>query len=342
MINLDRSNIKKLNKLLTDKKKITIITHVNPDGDAIGSSLGLYHFLINIGHEVYIITPNDYPEFLHWLPGNNNVIKFFNKKSKSEKIINDSDLIFALDFNHIDRIDKLETYYQKSEAIKILIDHHPDPQQLADITFSYTNVSSTAELVFLIIQELGAVSKITKESATCLYTGIMTDTGCFNYNCSNPSTFKTASELIEFGIDINNISTSVYDNYSMDRMKLMGYSLNEKMKVYPEYRTAIITLTKDELTKFNFKPGDTEGFVNLPLSIKEMVFSVFIIEKKDHVKLSFRSIGNFAANKFAVNHFNGGGHLNAAGGQTSLNLNETISEIEKLLRKYSKQLNNAL
>ena len=341
MINFNKTDIVKLKGLIEGKKNIAILTHVNPDGDAIGSSLGLFNFLIALGHKVTAITPNEYPEFLQWLPGNENVIRYSKHKSKSDKILKSADLIFTLDFNHLNRIDKLQSVFSELHAKKIMIDHHPNPEVFADLSFSETTVSSTAELIYLIIKELKLEKNINKNAASCFYTGIMTDTGCFNYNCSNPSTFKTASELIETGIEIDKISNLVYDNYSASRMQLMGYSLNEKMIIYREFNTAIIALTQKELGEYKFKAGDTEGFVNLPLSIMGILFSIFIIEKKDHVKLSFRSKGNFSVNQFAVDHFEGGGHINAAGGQSNLGLNETIIKIEKLLQHYKYQLINA-
>ena len=243
--------------------------------------------------------------------------------------------------NHIDRIDKLESVFTNSKAFKIMIDHHPEPQEFTDIVFSETRVSSTSELVFLLMKEINLLEKVDVNAATCLYTGIMTDTGCFNYNCSHPTTLKVASDLIAYKINTDKISSLVYDNFSADRMQLMGYSLHEKMKIYSEFNTAIISLDKSELKKFNYKPGDTEGFVNLPLSIKGVIFSILLLEKSDHTKLSLRSKGNFPANKFATDHFNGGGHLNAAGGQSDLSLENTLLKIEELLLKYKSELINS-
>ncbi|NOZ46484.1 MAG: bifunctional oligoribonuclease/PAP phosphatase NrnA [Chlorobi bacterium] len=341
MIEFNQADISTLNLLLKNKKKIAILTHVNPDGDAIGSSLGVFHFLNNLGHDVTVITPNEYPLFLQWLPGNKNVLVYSKNKSKGKKVLHEAELIFTLDFNHVERIDWLKKIFSETKAKKILIDHHPNPENFADLKFSDTNVSSTAELVYLVIKKLNKTDKIDVNAATCLYTGIMTDTGCFNYNCSNPDTFKTAAGLIEKGININIINSSVYDNYSADRMKLMGYSLHEKMQLYPEYNSAVIALSQKEMQQFNFESGDTEGFVNLPLSIKGIVFSVLLLEKKDHVKLSFRSQGNFPANEIAANYFEGGGHLNAAGGKTKLSLEEAIAKLEELFKQYKDNLQNA-
>ncbi|MFC2086360.1 bifunctional oligoribonuclease/PAP phosphatase NrnA [Bacteroidota bacterium] len=337
----NKNNIEKLSKFLESKRKIVLTPHVNPDGDAIGSALGLFHILKNIGHSVTVVTPNEYPDFLQWLPGNELVMNHSKQKNAVQKIIDEADLIFALDFNHLDRTDKLENIFMNSKALKIMIDHHPEPQEFADIIFSETKVSSTSELVYLLIKELDLLEKIDINAATCLYTGIMTDTGRFNYNCSHPTTLKVASELIAYKINTDRISSLVYDNFSADRMQLMGYSLHEKMKIYPEFNTAIIPLDKSELKRFNYKPGDTEGFVNLPLSINGIVFSILLLEKNDHVKLSLRSRGNFPANKFAINHFDGGGHLNAAGGQSNLSLENTLIKIDELLLKYKSELINS-
>lgn len=337
----NKNDIEKLSRILEKIKKIVIIPHVNPDGDAIGSALGLYHILKNHGHLVTVVTPNEYPDFLQWLPGNELVQNHSKQKKVVQKIIDESDLIFTMDFNNLDRLDKFESVVTNSKAYKIMIDHHPEPQETTDITFSDTGVSSTSELVFLLIKEIGFLENIDTKAATCLYTGIMTDTGCFNYNCSHSSTLKVASDLIAHNINTDRINSLVYNNFSADRMQLMGYCLHEKMQIYPEFNTAIISLDKSELKKFNFKPGDTEGFVNLPLSVKGIIFSILLIEKSNHIKLSLRSRGIFPANKFAIDHFSGGGHLNAAGGQSNLSLENTIKKIHELLIKHENELINS-
>jgi len=317
-----------------------IITHINPDGDAIGSSLGLNKLLLNLGHKPYVITPNNYPGFLKWMPGNDTVIVFNNQKKKGKELIEKADMIFCVDFNDLRRIKQLNTIIENSPSIKILIDHHPNPTDFADIQYTNVHVSSTAELIYGLIHELGLKKAIDIEAATCLFTGIMTDTGCFSYNSSNPRTFEITAELLKYGFDKDEIYKNIYDNFSSQRMRLFGFALNEKMEVFPEYHTAIISLTSKEQKRYGFQLGDSEGFVNYPLSIRGMRFSALLMERENHIKLSLRSKGNFAVNKFSENHFNGGGHFNAAGGESFLSMDDTIKKFRNLLPKYKNELTN--
>ncbi len=329
---------KEVNKLLSVTNNIVIVTHANPDADAIGSSLGLYNFLIKKRQNPVVITPNSYPEFLWWMPGNKNIINFVNDKKKAVETIEQAQIIFYVDFNETSRINKLEKYITKSNSIKIIIDHHPLFNESADYVLSDTSSSSAAELVYEFINLLDNSDLIDVDIAKCLFAGIMADTGCFSYNSSRPRTFQIVAELLKFDINKDEIVSNIYDNFSNDRFRLMGYCLNEKLNVFPEYHTAIISLTKQELKKFNFKQGDDDGFVNYPLSIKGIIFSAFFIEKDDFVKISFRSKGLFATNKFARQNFNGGGHLNASGGKSKLSLDKTIEKFVSLLPEYKKEL----
>ena len=342
MDSISKKNINRLKDLIVQAQKPLIITHYNPDGDAIGSSLAFYHYLIKKGKEPVLITPNDYPEFLHWLPGNDKVIVYKRNCGTVLNHLKEADVIFALDFNDPDRTDGLENYLKEASGKKVLIDHHPEPSDFADIVFSYTEFSSTAELVYKVIETLGDSEVIDRTIAECLYTGIMTDTGSFNYNSSYPYTYYVVSKLIELGINKDRIYWNVYDNYSTDRMRLLGYCLHKKMEVFPEYNAAYISITKEELKEFNFAPGDSEGFVNYPLSIKGIVFTAIFIEKDKHVKISFRSKGKFLTNKFAEEHFNGGGHVNASGGYSYDSLDDTLKKFRDLLVKFKKELNNAM
>lgn len=232
----------------------------------------------------------------------------------------------------------MENFLNNLSTTKILIDHHPDPENFADVIISSTDVSSTSELLYKFLTSLKEASHINKDIAECLYTGIMTDTGSFSYNSSSPDTYYIVSKLIEEGIDKDKIYWKVYDNYSIDRMRLLGYCLNQKLKVFPEYAAAYISITKAELEKYNYEPGDSEGFVNYPLSIKGIVFSVIFIEHEEHIKISFRSKGKFYANHFAMKHFNGGGHRNAAGGYSEKSLNETLRIFEQKIQDYKEDL----
>jgi len=337
--NISKQQIEKAATLLNGSRNVLIITHYNPDGDAIGSSLGLYHFLKLIGKEPKVIVPNNYPQFLQWMPGNKEIIIAGEDKEQAEKIIQSAEAIVFLDFNVLDRTQGLEEEIINRDVPKLLIDHHPNPGNFADVIISNTKVSSTSELLFEFIARYKGEEIINRDISECLYTGIMTDTGSFSYNSSNPDTYYVVSKLINKGIDKTRIYWMVYDNYSVERMRLLGYCLNKKMKVFKEYRTAYISIKESELKKFNYQTGDTEGFVNYPLSIKNIIFSVIFIERKDHIKISFRSKGEFYANRFAINHFNGGGHKNAAGGYSESNLDETLQKFESLLPQYQSKLN---
>jgi phosphoesterase RecJ-like protein len=317
---------------------VVIVPHDNPDGDAIGSAIGFAEILADFGHNVNIVTPNDYPDFLKWFASEVNIIKYDSKKKVGKAAIKSADILIMVDFNEASRAGKLEKKLLEFSKPKILIDHHPHPTNFCDFMISEPQYSSTAELIFDIVNQIGLSKNITQNAAEALYTGILTDTGAFNHNTSRPNTFKVVSELMKFGIDTEKIQSGVYHNFSASRMKLLGYCLNEKMVVYPEYRAAVITISKDELERFDFKPGDTEGFVNYPLSIKNIVFSVLFVEKEKLVKASFRSKGNFPTNQFAKEHFNGGGHLNASGGESKLSLKETFEKFTQLLPEFKNQL----
>jgi phosphoesterase RecJ-like protein len=338
---IEQNTIKRAKKFFKNIKNIVIITHYNPDGDAIGSSLGLYHYLKNENYNVSIVIPNSSPGFLHWLPGNENIFVFEDNQDKCKGLIEGSELIVYLDFNVLDRTQGMEDFLNSLTTNKILIDHHPDPESFADVIISTINVSSTSELLYEFILSIGSEEKIDKSIAECLYTGIMTDTGSFSYNSSSPDTYYIVSRLIEKGIDKDKIYWNVYDNYSADRMRLLGYCLNQKLKVLPEYATAYISISKEELKRFNYQPGDSEGFVNYPLSIKGIVFSVIFIEHESYIKISLRSKGKFYANKFSSEHFNGGGHRNAAGGYSEKPLKETLEAFENALKDYRDELLNS-
>ncbi|HAN18162.1 MAG TPA: DHH family phosphoesterase [Bacteroidales bacterium] len=342
MKEIQNNIIKELKNRIELSEKPLIITHYNPDGDAIGSILAFYHYLVKKGKNPFMVSPNDYPEFLHWMPGNENVTVYKRNTGTVTNAIRDADLIIALDFNNFERTEGLEKYLNESKAVKVMIDHHPDPSDFADIAISDIQYSSTAEMVYHVIESLGDEDLIDKNIAECIYCGIMTDTGSFNYNSSNPYTYLVVSKLVGFGIDKDRIYWNVYDNFSADRMRLLGYCLHKKMEVFPEYHAAIISITKDELKEFNFAPGDSEGFVNLPLSIKNIRFTAIFIERDKQIKISFRSKGNFSVNKFAEENFNGGGHKNASGGYSYVSLDETLKKFRELLPKYQTELQNAL
>lgn len=329
----------KLKEQLEIKNKIVITTHQNPDGDAIGSVFGLYWYLKNKGKDARIIVPNDYPEFLQWLPGNETVVNFARQKAEAVELMKKADIIFHLDYNDIKRSGDLKDKLNQSDAFKVLIDHHPIPQIEADIKISDTTVSSTCEIVLELILQLSGSKCLDLNIAESLYMGILTDTGCFNYNSSNPRTFELVAILLSCGIRKDKIFRSVYDNFSMNRMRLMGYCLNEKMEIIPEYSSAFISISLEEQKRFKFETGDSEGFVNLPLSIKGICFTALFTESEDKIKISLRSKGSFPVNIIAEKYFSGGGHLNAAGGESRMPLVETIAKFKSILPLYANELN---
>jgi len=334
--------INEVKEILKDKKKISIVCHRNPDGDAYGSSLALYHFLKD-KHDVTVISPNDCPNFLKWLPGEKDIVILEKNIDKATKILKDSDVVFTLDFNALHRTGSTtQKVLENIHPTFIMIDHHQQPDAYAKIQFSDTTKSSTCEMVYDFIDDLGDSNKINKEIATCIYTGIMTDTGSFRFPSTTPKTHRIVANLLEKGADNAKIYNNVMDNNSLDRMKLLSKALGN-LELLKEYKTAYITLSQDELNHFNFEKGDTEGFVNYALSIKDVVFAVIFIEDRQQgiIKMSFRSKGKFSVNEFARKHFNGGGHTNAAGGRSEETLHKTVSKFLKILPKYKHEILNS-
>lgn len=319
-------------------QQITIVTHMSPDGDAMGSALGLCQHLLACGKKVSVIIPNRFPDFLAWMPGAEKVLVYDEMKEQTENALAQCDLLFALDFNTLTRIGALNELGKKLTCKKVLIDHHRDPDDFCNVVISYPKIASTSELVFRLIYSMGYFSQMTLACAECLYAGMMTDTGAFTFNSNDPEIYYIISELLKKGVDKDAIYSKVYNTYSVDRLRLMGYTLSQKMEILPEYHTAIITLTKAELDKFNYKEGDTEGFVNIPLSIKGIVFSVLVKEGKEMVKLSLRSRGTFPVNKVASSLFNGGGHINASGGESYESMKDTVKKLKAALPHYQKEL----
>jgi phosphoesterase RecJ-like protein len=332
--------IHKVKKAISEVEKVAIVAHVSPDGDAMGAALGLWHYLMTIEKEPVVIVPTAFADFLAWMPGADQVLIYENDKVKADEIFATTDLIIAVDFNIPKRMAKMAAAVLASPADKILVDHHLDPGDFASVVVSYPQISSTSEMIFRLICRMGDFAKINLACADCIYTGMMTDTGGFTYNSSKMEIYTIIAELIKIGVDKDDIYRRVYNTYSADRIRLMGYCLNQKMKIYPEFRAALITLSLDELKQYNYKNGDSEGFVNIPLSIKGIDFSVFMREDTDIIKLSLRSQGTFPANKVAADLFNGGGHLNAAGGESYLTLEESIKKFEDALPNYKELLEN--
>ena len=322
--------------------KIVIITHLSPDGDAMGSSLGLYHYLFDRGKDVRVIVPNAFPYFLKWMNGSDNIVINTYIPTVAEQIIKHSDLIFCLDFNTLKRIGDLAVNVEQASAHKILIDHHLLPDPDFDVLISYPHISSTSEIVFRLLLQMGEFDKITPVIAECIYTGMMTDTGGFTYNSNEPEIFVIISLLIKKGVDRDVVYNQVSNNYNEQRFRLLGFTLSQRMNIYPESRSSLIYLSKEDQMQFIISKGDTEGFVNYPLSIKDIVFSAFIREDDQMVKISLRSQGDFPCNEFASEYFNGGGHLNASGGEFYGEIEDAVLLFEQGLEKYSEQLNKTL
>ena len=329
--------MQELKNLLSAKQKVVITTHVNPDGDAIGSSVALLNFLIKMGHDVSVIVPNDYPDFLKWMKNDELIINYSNSKNESQEKIKNASLIFCLDFNNLNRINEIGDYISESKAKKVLIDHHLDPSDFYDFKIHDVKASATAELVYNFLIELDS-NAVDKDISEALYTGILTDTGSFKFSMS-PKVHKIVSDLMIRGVDIGFINNKIYDSNSLDKLKLIGYALSEKLEVISNGNAAYIVLSRKDLKDHNFKKGDTEGLVNYALSISNVNMAVLIIETKERIKFSFRSIGQFSVNEFAKKYFNGGGHKNAAGGSLEDKLSVALKKFLKDISKYSKDLN---
>jgi phosphoesterase RecJ-like protein len=323
--------IRKTSDAIEKAERIAIVVHVAPDGDALGSALGMWHYLMTLNKEPIVIVPSAYPDFFNWMPGTDKIVVYEKEKEQAEQLLSEAELIFALDFNVPGRLAGMADAVLQSPAKKILIDHHLQPGDFAQVVISYPEISSTSELIFRLLCRMGDYEKINLAAAECIYTGMMTDTGGFTYNSNKQEIYTIISELIKIGVDKDEIYRKVFNTYSEHRIRLMGYCLYEKMKLYPEYKTALITLTSAELEQFSYRIGDTEGFVNIPLSIAGIDFSVFMREDNDKIKISLRSQGSFPTNKFAAEIYGGGGHLNASGAESYVSMQEAVQQFEEAL-----------
>ena len=319
-------------------EKIVLVSHVSPDGDAIGSSLALFHFFSSRKKEVRVIMPNDFPDFLKWMPGSNELLIYENEREVCDVFIQEADVLVCLDFNTPSRVGPMEEILLKTPARKLLIDHHPYPEDFARITMSYPHISSTSELVFRLICAMGYFGEISREGAICIYTGMMTDTGNFTYNSNQEEIYVIIYQLIKKGVDKDAIYRKVFNTYSVNRMRLQGYLIN-KMTIFPEYHASLMTLTEEEKKDFDFQKGDSEGFVNIPLAIDTIILSCFFAETDQGIiKVSLRSQGDFPCNKMAAEYFNGGGHLNASGGEFDGTMEQAIQTYQKALESYASLL----
>ncbi len=314
---IDESLVEGLKTLVEDASSVVIIGHMGPDGDAIGSCLATMHFLRKVGKEsVHVMVPNAFPDFLAWMPGADEILVYEDKTDLCNEYLRTADLVMCLDFNSLKRIGAMENAVRANSGKKALIDHHLYPEDFADLVISYPLMAASCELVFRLICRMGYAALIDLPIAECIYTGLMTDTGNFSYNSNNAELYVIISEVMRLGVDKDRIYRNVFNNYSYHRMRLMGYCLYKKMQIFPQYHTALITLSEAELEQFHYHPGDTEGIVNLPMSISGIYFSCLMREEGDKIKISLRSQGAFPTNQVAADLFNGGGHLNAAGGES--------------------------
>lgn len=321
-------------KAINKASKILIISHKGPDGDSIGSSLALYNFLVSQGKDTWIMIPDEAPGRLMFLPGSDNIIVFENDEQQAADLLKSCDLLFCLDFNEPKRAGKAGTYIINSKARKVMVDHHPDPDNFADIIISHPEICATSELVFRIICRMGYFPEMNKETAECICAGMLSDTGGLAYNSNNPELYTIFTELLKKGVDKDDIYRRVITTSSENRLRLMGHFLLNCMKVYPEAGWAVSCMSAKDLKKFGYRTGDTDGLVNLPLQIPEINCSVFVREDNGCVKLSFRSKGDFAVNGIASKLFSGGGHKNAAGAESTDSMEEIVRKLEQYMDKH--------
>ena len=324
--------------LLSTPKKIAIIPHRSPDGDAMGSTLGMYHFLLKLGHQPTVIAPNEFPGFLAWLPSSETVLFYEKDRVHISKILQESELLFVMDFNAFHRTGEMENVLNKLTAPFIMIDHHQKPDDFAVYTYSNTALGSTCEMLYNFISFLGKRDLIDKTIATCIYTGIVTDSGSFRFPSTTSSTHRIVADLIDLGIENGEIHSAIYDNNSYESLQLLGQGL-QNLRVFPNGKVSYTTLSQDELDNNNYVKGDTEGIVNYGLSIKGVIFTAIFIEHNDEniIKISLRSKGDFDVNQLAREHFNGGGHINAAGGKSTLSMEETVKKFEQVVTQMNLQ-----
>jgi len=337
---LTSTQVSKLKQLLSEKSRIVLTTHTNPDGDAIGSSMAMQRYLRKKGHDVTAIVPNQFPGFLSWIPGAGEMLIYEDNAKACQKALKDADLVFSLDYNALNRVGVLTDTLKKVKASRILIDHHIDPEiESFDYCFSTTNTSSTAELVYDFMELMEDTNLLDREIAECLYTGIITDTGSFSFSANNEKTYRITAELIHNGLDALKIHRLIYDTFSENRLRLLGHAISNRMEVWDELNTALIYFDKNDLKQFNYQVGDAEGVVNFPLSMEKINLSILITERDKKIRMSFRSKGDFSVNQLTRKYFKGGGHKNAAGGTYYKSIPDTIASIKQILIGLKEELN---
>lgn len=337
-LKLDKNKIKALSRIIAGCQRVVITTHIAPDGDAVGSSLALYHMLTDLGKDVHVVTPDGFQQNLMYLPGASDIVIYSRYQEFAIQLIEQADLIFCLDYNAIKRIDQVGKHVVDSVAVKVMIDHHLMPEDFPYLTISHPEESSTCALLFKVFAALGLVPLIDKRIGSCIYTGMMTDTGNFSYNSNHKDLYLIISKLIENGIDKDTLYTKIINTSTLSRLRINGYAISEKLELFPSHKAALITLTRDELNRFNYQKGDTESLVNVPLQLSDITYSCFLREEENYIKVSMRSKGNFPVNKMCEKYFGGGGHLNAAGGEFSGTMEACIKEFKKAIADFDSYL----
>ena len=336
---IDLSQVAVVKKMLDCAGRVVVMAHKNPDGDAAGSSLALCNYIMGLGKEVTVVLPNAFPEFLSWLPSAGSVLFYDVEADKATEKIAAADILFCLDFNVISRLGDMSVAVSASKATKVLVDHHPFPSNEFDVSFSHPEACSTSELVYRLITALSGDECVTHDIAQCIYTGMMTDTGAFTYASMRKDIYIIIAALLNKGIDKDKIYRKVFFNYTVSRMKLMGYAMYRKLKLYNKYNTALITLSHEELMRFFAVKGDTEGLVNQPLQIKGVRFSCFFREEQPgKINVSLRSVDDFPCNEVAAEFFNGGGHKNASGGELHCSMDEAVRLLQRAIQKFKSEL----
>jgi len=328
---IDKKTIERLRAFINGVQRIVITCHKSPDGDALGSSLALCHVLRRLGKEAVVVTPDMAPKALEFIPGVRELIVYTKHEMRARRVLSDAQLLFCLDFNSMKRIDRLAELVEPLKVNRVLIDHHLDPDNVFDIVISHPDASSTCELVFRVLMQMGLLRLMDRHAASCLYVGLMTDTGGFAYSCDNPEFYEILASILRRRIDRIGLYNKAMNTFSADSLRLQGYAINEKMQLFPEQGAALITLSKEELERFNYNRGDTETLVNKPLAIPEVYWSVFLREDADKIKVSCRSQGDFSVSDICARYFNGGGHMNAAGGELTCTLDEAVTMFHQIL-----------
>ncbi len=335
------SECSRLRSLISNSTNIVVCCHVNPDGDAIGSSLGWAEYLRSEGKQPHIIVPDRFPDFLQWLPQSNTILRYDTHRDDADRLLAEADLVFCLDFNRTSRTEAMADALEASKAKKVLIDHHLDPEAGFELTISQPEMSSTSEIVFRLVWQLEAFDRLGNDFASAVYCGMMTDTGGFTYNSNDPEIFFAIGQLLTKGIDKDKIYRNVYNNYSENRLRLLGFVLYHKLVADNQLHAAFFTLSRTDLKRFHFIKGDAEGLVNMPLQIKGMKLSISLredTERPNLVWVSLRSVDDFPCNKMAEQFFNGGGHLNASGGRLYCSLADAVEITKKAITSFRDQL----